>query len=401
MSSHVQKAPQPKLREFAPWPHFGEDERAAVDAVLRSGKVNYWTGTHNRSLEEAFARYTGVAHAVAVANGSLALELALAALDIGPGDEVIVTPRSYFASVSSVVLRGATPVFVDVDPDSQNITPATIEPALSPRTRALLPVHLAGWPCDMPGIMALAEAHGLAVIEDCAQAHGAWIGNRAVGSFGDLAAFSFCQDKIMTTGGEGGILLTDNDALWRRAWSYKDHGKSYDTVHRTDHPPGFRWLHESFGSNWRLTEMQAAIGLCQLAKLDPWIATRRAHSDIYRAAFDGLAALRTPAPDASLRHAYYKFYTFVRPQALKSGWDRDRILAETMAQDVPCFSGSCPEIYRERAIIDAGLSPDKPLKTAQTLGETSLMFVVHPTLSADQVATIADVAASVVRRAQR
>lgn len=387
--------------DASPWPHFDQAQRQVVDDVLRSGKVNYWTGDQNAHFEKEFARAFGTRHAIAVANGSLGLDLALIALGIGPGDEVIVTPRSYFASVSSVLLTGATPVFADVEHDSQNLSVRTIEPLLTDKTRAIMPVHLAGWPCDMASIMDLARSRDLAVIEDCAQAHGATIDGHSVGSFGDISAFSFCQDKIMTTGGEGGMVVTSSDDLWQRAWSYKDHGKSYATVHRKDHPLGFRWLHESVGNNFRLTEMQAAIGRVQIQRLGDWVHKRRALADAYVDRFAELPALRTAQPPANVVHAYYKFYTFVRPDALRENWSRDRIMQEIMSLGVPCYSGSCPEIYREKAITSRGLAPQKSLPVARELGETSLMFLVHPTLSLEQVQTMADIAAAVVQQATR
>jgi dTDP-4-amino-4,6-dideoxygalactose transaminase len=373
------------------WPHFDADERAAVERVLRSGKVNYWTGDEGRRFEQEFAAACGCAHAIALANGTVALELALHVLGIGAGDEVVVTPRSFIASASAVSLVGARPVFADVDPDSQTISTATIAPVLSGRTRAIIPVHLAGWPCAMDEIMELARARGLIVIEDCAQAHGATYRGRTVGSLGDIAAFSFCQDKIITTGGEGGMLVTDDEGLWRRAWAYKDHGKSYQAVYEREHAPGFRWLHESFGTNWRLTEMQAAIGRCQLAKLQHWLARRRRHAAIFDRRLGALAALRVPVPPAHVGHAYYKYYAFVRPERLGRGWDRDRIMNTIVSRGIPCYSGSCSEIYLEQAFAAAALQPPARLPVARALGETSLMFLVHPTLSDDDVAAACDV----------
>jgi len=197
------------------WPYYAPDEVQAVTDVLLSGKVNYWTGQVSRQFEQAYADYLGVKHTIAVANGTLALDLAWVALGIGQGDEVIVTSRTFLASVSSIVLAGAKPVFADVDVDSQNITVDTIKAVLTPKTKAIICVHLAGWPCDMPAIMAFAREHNLYVIEDCAQAHGAQINGQAIGSFGDIAAFSFCQDKIMSTGGEGGLVATNNSDCWQ------------------------------------------------------------------------------------------------------------------------------------------------------------------------------------------
>ena len=365
---------------FAPWPSFTAEEAEAVQRVLLSNKVNYWTGTEGREFEKEFAAYCGVKHAVAVANGTLALELALYALGIGSGDEVITTSRTFIASASCIVMRGATPVLADVDSVSQNITAETIRPCITPRTKAIICVHLAGWPCDMDPILALAKEYGLKVIEDCAQCHGATYNGRPVGSLGDVAAFSFCQDKIMTTGGEGGMLTTNDETVWRKAWEYKDHGKSYDAVYNRQHPPGFRWLHESFGTNWRLTEMQSAIGRIQLRRLPEWLRIRQQHAAILSGCFARIPALRVTMPPENVGHAYYKYYVFVRPEALPRGWDRDRIMNAICAAGIPCYSGSCSEIYREKAFTDAGLGPARQLPVAKDLGETSLMFLVHPTL---------------------
>ena len=385
----------------APWPHFAEDERAAVDAVLASGRVNYWTGTEGRSFEREFAQAVGTRHAIALANGTNALELALKALGIGPGDEVVTTPRTFLATASSIVFTGAVPVFADVDPVSQGITAETIERVLSPRTKAVIPVHLAGWPCDMDPIMELARARRLFVIEDCAQAHGATYKGRPVGSIGHVGAWSFCQDKIMTTGGEGGMLTTDDPELWSRAWSFKDHGKSWEAVYNREHAPGFRWLHESFGTNWRMTEMQAAIGRVQLRKLAGWTAARRRNAAVLDAAFADLEALRLTIPGVTtprlgIGHGYYKYYAFVRPERLKAGWDRDRIMGEVAERGVACLSGSCSEIYLEKAFEGTGFRPAERLPVARELGETSLMFLVHPTLDEAAMMRTAEVARDVI-----
>ncbi len=382
-----------------PWPFFAEDEIAAAEAVLRSGKVNYWTGEEGRAFEREFAAWCGVRHAVAVANGTVALELALHALDVGPGDEVVVPPRTFLATASAVVMRGARPVFADVDPVSGTITAENIEKVLTPDTRAVIPVHLAGWPCDMDPIMELAEARGLKVIEDCAQAHGARYRGRPVGSLGHAAAFSFCQDKIMTTGGEGGMLVTDSVEAWERAWAYKDHGKSYLAVYEREHPPGFRWLHESFGTNWRMTEMQAAIGRLQLRKLPEWSEIRRRNAAILSDGFRRIPALRVEEPADHLQHAWYKYYVYVRPERLKRGWSRDRIMEEINGAGVPCFSGSCSEIYREKAFEKSGLVPQQPLPVARELGKTTLMFLVHPTLEREDMERTRQVVEEVLSRA--
>ncbi|MFA5516837.1 MAG: DegT/DnrJ/EryC1/StrS aminotransferase family protein [Desulfuromonadales bacterium] len=382
---------------FAPWPSFSEDEIAAAVRVLRSGRVNYWTGDEGRKFEEEFARFAGARYGVAVANGTVALELALQALGIGPGDEVITTSRTFIASASAVVMCGARPVLADVDRDSQNITAETIRRRLTAQTRAIIAVHLAGWPCDMDPILDLAREHNLKIIEDCAQAHGATYKGRPVGSLGDAAAFSFCQDKIMTTGGEGGMLTTNDGGLWERAWSFKDHGKSYRAVYHRRHPSGFRWLHESFGTNWRMTEMQAAIGRVSLRRLPAWLTQRRRHAAHLNDYFRRLQALRVVDPPAQVRHAWYKYYAFLRPERLRPGWSRDRIVAAVNAEGVPCFSGSCSEIYLEKAFADRFLQPAARLPVARELGETSLMLQVHPTLSGREMDATCDAIAKVLQ----
>jgi dTDP-4-amino-4,6-dideoxygalactose transaminase len=382
------------------WPAYCDEELAIARDVLASGRVNYWTGEHGSAFEREFADYCGVAHGVATANGSVGLGAALRALGIGPGHEVVVSPRSFFASAAEIVLTGAVPVFADVDPDSQNITADTVRRVLSGKTRAIVCVHLAGWPCDMPALCELGAAHDLAIIEDCAQAHGAAIDGKQVGSWGDIGVFSFCQDKIMTTGGEGGMVVTDSDALWERLWAYKDHGKSFREVNRENPEPGFRWLHESFGTNLRLTELQAALGRFQLRRLDEWVDVRRRNGALLAEAFHEIECIRVPAPPDNVRHSYYKFYAFVRPEKLANGWNRDRIIAEFSGQGIPGLSGSCPEIYLEKAFADSESVPHERLPVARALGETSIMFPVHPTLDQSHMDHLARIAASVLRRAQ-
>jgi dTDP-4-amino-4,6-dideoxygalactose transaminase len=381
---------------FSPWPSFTQEEADAVSRVLLSNKVNYWTGNECREFEKEFAIWCGAEHAVALANGTLALDLALKVLGIGPGDEVVVTPRTFLASVSCVVTAGATPVFAEVDANSQNITAESIRAVLTPRTKAVICVHLAGWPCDMDPIMALAVEKRLYVIEDCAQAHGASYKGRPVGSIGHLGAWSFCQDKIMTTGGEGGMLTTNRRDWWEQAWAYKDHGKSWSAVYERQHPPGFRWLHESFGTNWRMMEMPAAIGRIQLRRMVEWHARRKANAERLAAVFSTLPALRMPLPPLDVEHAWYKFYAFVRPEALVPGWSRDRIMAEVNAAGVPCLSGSCSEVYLEKAFDNTGWRPKERLPVARELGETSLMFLVHPTLTDEEIEKTCRVVTSVM-----
>jgi len=370
---------------FSPWPDYHEDEKNAVLEVLNSNQVNYWTGQQGRKFEQEFAQYTQCKHAIAVANGSVALDLAWQALALEKGSEVIVTSRTFLASVSSIVLAGLTPVFADVDRDTQNISIQTIREKITDKTSAILCVHLAGWPCEMDAINLLAKEHNLRVVEDCAQAHGAKYKGRSVGSFGDIAAWSFCQDKIMTTVGEGGMVTTNDKELWHCMWSFKDHGKSWQAIYEKSHPPGFRWLHESFGTNLRMTEMQATVGRIQLTKMPLWHEKRNEYAQQILSTARQFTSLRVPPIPTDIDHAFYKCYVFVEPQHLKEGWDRDRIMAEMNTQGVPCFSGSCSEVYLEKAFDNTEYRPKKRLPVAQELAETSLMFLVHPTLNVDEI----------------
>lgn len=383
---------------FAPWPYFGEDEIQAAVEVLHSGRVNYWTGNQCRQFEQEYAEFTGTQYAIALANGTVALEAALHGLGIGAGDEVIVPARTFIASASCAAVRGARPIVADVDPDSQTLTAETIRAVLSPRSKAIVAVHLAGWPCDMDQICELARSKGIYVIEDCAQAHGATYKGRPVGGLSDVGTFSFCQDKILTTAGEGGMLVTNNREVWRRAWEVKDHGKNFAKLEGRPSGPSFAWVHDSFGTNWRMTEVQAAIGRVALRKLPEWVEQRRGFAALLQQRLSNIPALRLTAPSEQFGHSYYKYYAFVRPEKLAREWSRERILDSIRAEGIPCYSGVCSEIYREEA-FPIEWRPEFRLPNAMALGETSLMFVVHPTLTARDVEETAIAITKVMERA--
>ncbi len=385
--------------KYSPWPSYTDEEANAVRAVLLSNQVNYWTGTECREFEKEFAEFANCKYAVALTNGTVALDVAFKVLEIGLDDEVIVTSRTFLASVSSIVNAGAKPVFADVDVGSQNISPDTIATMITAKTKAIVCVHLAGWPCEMDGIMALADKYKLYVIEDCAQAHGARYKGQSVGSIGHIGAWSFCQDKIMTTGGEGGMVTTNDKSLWSKMWSYKDHGKSWEAVYVRKHPPGFRWLHDSFGTNWRMMEMQAVLGRIQLKRMPEWTTKRQANANRIWEVARQIPSLRIPEVPAYFEHAAYKCYVFIRPEKLKVGWDRDRIMSEIMMQGVPCYSGSCSEVYLEKAFDNTGWQPEQRLPVAKELGETSLMFLVHPTLTESEIQKTCEVLNKVMTQA--
>ncbi|MEZ8513671.1 DegT/DnrJ/EryC1/StrS family aminotransferase [Vibrio splendidus] len=385
---------------FSPWPSFTQEEADAVSKVVLSNKVNYWTGQEGREFEKEFAAWVGCEYAVALGNGTLALDVALKAFGVGQGDEVITTSRTFLASASSIVTAGATPVFADVDLNSQNITTESIQAVLTPKTKVVIVVHLAGMPAEMDAIMALSEQHGFKVIEDCAQAHGAKYKGRSVGTIGHIGAWSFCQDKIMTTGGEGGMVTTNDKDLWSFMWSYKDHGKSFDAIFNREHPPGFRWLHESFGTNWRMTEMQAVIGRIQIQRMTEWAQKRQENAAVIEAAIAGLPIVRSVDIPEYIEHAEYKHYMFVRPEHLKSGWTRDKIVDAIVEKGVPVYQGSCSEVYLEKAFDGTSFRPETRLKNAVELGETSLMFLVHPTLTQSEIEKTAEVLRTVLLEAQ-
>ena len=386
---------------FSSWPCFTEQESEAVSCTLLSNKVNYWTGTECREFEKEFAAWTDCEYAVALSNGTLALDVALKAMNIGQGDDVIVTSRTFLASASCIVTAGANPIFADVDLNSQNITAATIKAVLTPKTKAIIVVHLAGMPAEMDDIMALAKAHDVYVIEDCAQAHGAKYKGRSVGSIGHVGAWSFCQDKIMTTGGEGGMVTTNDKVLWNAMWSYKDHGKSYDVIYHQQHAPGFRWLHDSFGTNWRMLEMQAVIGRIQLTRMVDWTAKRQANGNMIDEAVMDLAITRCIEVPDYIEHAEYKHYIFIRSEYLKQGWSRDKIVEVINELGVPVYQGSCSEIYLEKAFENTPWRPKERLKNAVELGETSLMFLVHPTLTQDEIIKTCTVIRDVLQQASK
>ncbi len=383
---------------FSPWPSFTDEEADAVRDVILSNKVNYWTGSECREFEKEFAHWVGVEYAVALANGTVALDVALKALNIQVGDEVVVTSRSFFASVACIVNAGAIPVFADVDVESQNITAENIQRVLTPQTKAIICVHLAGWPCDMDPIMALATEYNLVVIEDCAQAHGAQYKGRAVGSIGHIGAWSFCQDKIMTTGGEGGMVTTQDPSLHAAMWAYKDHGKNLQKIGQK-RPPGFAWLHDSFGTNWRMLEVQAAIGRLQLKKMKSWHAKRLENANRIWSAASVLTGLRVPCLPHHIVHAAYKCYVFVQPEQLTQ--TRDEIIELINQQEVPCYSGSCSEMYLEKAFDNTPWRPSERLPNARLLGETSLMFLIHPTLTNDEITKTIQVLDETIRQCQK
>ena len=390
---------------FTGWPLYSEEEGNIVKEVLLQNDVNYRTGSRGHAFEKEFADWIGSSHAVSVANGTVALDLAMVALNIGLGDEVIVSPRTFIASASTIVTAGATPIFAEVDLNSQNITAESIKKVITSRTKAIICVHHAGWPCDMDSIMKLAEVNYLKVVEDCAQAHGARYKGRSVGSIGHVGAWSFCQDKIMTIGGEGGMVTTNSEDLWKKMWAYRDHGKKFEPdfnlKSQVQNNSSFHWPHESFGTNWRLTEMQSALGRYQIKQMPEWSRIRRANFHRISETCEIYPSIRVPEVPDNIEHACYKNFVFLRPEKLKQGWNRNRIVDEINELNVPCYIGGCPEVYREPAFKGTlfELKEYEHFPIAKNLGETSLMFLVHPTLTDLEIEKTCNVIKQVMEKA--
>ncbi len=387
------------------WPFFDKKQIKEVTNVLESGRINYLTGNQGELFEKKFSDLIKVKYSIAMSNGSVALSACYASLGIGIGDEVITTSRTFIATSSTIVLCGATPIFADVDPESGCITSETIEPLINNRTKAIAVVHFAGWPADMESICRLAKKHNIYVIEDCAQAHGAEIlvdeRYRSVGTFGDVSAWSFCQDKIISTGGEGGMITTNNPEIKKFIWSFKDHGKNFDLYKSPNSNFTFKWVHENFGNNFRMTEMQSVIGIKQLELLNNWTKIRTNNARIIREKLEDLNAISIPIPSKKYKHAWYKFYCYIEKDAFKEGWSRDRIIQEIRGNDYPAFSGGCSEIYLEKCFQNSGIFPKERLKVARNLGESSLMFLVHPTINESQMYTYAEVVKEIIKQSLR
>ena len=388
--------------KIAPWPYYSPTEIEAAKNVLKSGKVNYWTGNVTKNFENNFSKWCNTNYGIALANGSLALTSAYLSIGLKRGDEFITTPRSFIATTSSAALFGAIPKFADVDKDSGCITAKTIEPLITKKTKAISIVHLGGWPADMKAICELASANKIPVIEDCAQAHGAKINSGSklqnVGSFGDVAAWSFCQDKIISTGGEGGMVTTNNKEIWLKIWSLKDHGKDYELVHTQNQNSGFRWLHENFGTNLRLTEFQSALGDIQLSYINSNWGKRNKNALYLAKNLSKFNSLRIPLPSSELRHAWYRFYVYLKPKYISENWSRDRIINEINNLGYPAFSGSCGEIYNENCLKDF---KNGNLKNAKELSDTSLAFLIHPNITKIQIQNYSQAICKVISLATR
>ena len=370
---------------------YTKEQIQSVSNILRKNKTNYWTGNECKLFEEEFSKYIGNKYSIAVSNGSVALELSLKALNLKKGDKVIVSPRSFIISASCVLNMGLKPIFADVDING-NLDIDGISKSYNKNVKAIIVVHLNGLSCDLDPILKFTKKNKIYLIEDCSQAHGAVYKGKFVGSFGDVATWSFCQDKIISTGGEGGMISTNDKKIWEQIWSYKDHGKNYQSVFFKKHKEGFRWLHDGLGSNYRMTEMQATLGRHQLKQLDNQIKKRNKIANLYienlkefmhkKHVLKKLDFKCSTCPSKKIenekcnlcRHAFYRLNLFINPKIV----NQIKLITELDKNNVTARVGSCPEIYREQIFKKLKIYPKKRLINAKLLGEISLQFGINP-----------------------
>lgn len=393
--------------DFPGWPQFSEESIKAAVEPLKTGGVNYWTGTTGREFEKKFAEWNGSGFAVSTMNGTSALHTALAGLGIGPGDEVIVPSYTFIASSFCVLQAGAIPVFADVDKKTHCISPASIREKITERTRAVIPVHLYGNVCDMDEIMNIAKENNLFVVEDCAQVHGGLYRGKKAGTFGDAGAFSFCQSKSFTTGGEGGMVVTDNEDLMWQCRSFRDHG--YDVRKRMsmlELEGKLPYIHMMVGYNYRMTEMQSAIGIKELERFDSWNLPRRQRngSILIEELKDSPLIMQLPIHNQDEKTNGF----FVFPIVLdidKMSCDIEQFRSALEAEKVPVFRCFWPQSYKEQAYREhKGFGKaDFPFKSteytnpdsvkysenfcpnAAYLEERTFITMVHPTLEEEHM----------------
>lgn len=344
-------------------PFIGEEEKRAVMEVLDSGMLAQ--GPRTAAFEEAFAKVVGTKHAIATSSGTTALHLALLGHGVGPGDEVITTAFTFIASVNSILYTGATPIFADIEEATFNIDPDAIEKAITPRTKAIMPVHLYGRPCNMARIMEIAKKHGLAVIEDSAQAIGATLDGRAAGSFGTGAFSLYATKNVMS--GEGGMITTNDDGVAERCKILRTHGSKR------------RYYHDVLGFNFRMTDINAAIGMVQLGRLSDITAKRRANAEALTA---GIKRVKTPAPFSG--HAWHQ-YT-VRLEG-SSASDRDAAVDKLTKAGVGCGVFYPIPAHKQEHLKDVK-SAHVSLPVAERLSAEVFSLPVHPGLSSSDVDTI-------------
>lgn len=364
--------------KFTTWPNYSNYEANLVKKIIQSNKVNYWSGKTCKIFEEKFSKFHSLKYAVSVMNGSVALEVALKSIGLKKKDEVIVTSKSFIISASAVLNLGATPVFSDIQSESGNIDPEHIQKLITKKTKAIIVVHLAGWPCEMGKILNLSKKFKIKIIEDCSQAHGAKLDKKYVGSFGDLSIWSFCNDKIMTTGGEGGMIATNNKEYYKKANSYKDHGKNFEKIKNNKKKIGFQYVHDDLGTNYRMTSMQGALGIYQLGKLDNWVSKRFNFYKYMLSKLVNIDGIKLPNIPKNITHATYRMYIQLDFSKLKKNINIRQVIKMIRDEGTPCSTGACSEIYNELVFKKYFKGSFKRFKNAKLSDETSIAFFVNP-----------------------
>ena len=369
---------------------YSSKQLSKVVSVLKRNKTNYWTGSECKKFEKEFSDFHNINYSIAVSNGSVALEIALKSLNLKNNDSVIVSPRSFIISASCTLNLGLNPIFADIDQNG-NLDIDSIKKVYNSSVKAIILVHLNGLPCDMDPIMNFVKKQNIILIEDCSQAHGAIYKNKMIGSFGNISTWSFCQDKIISTGGEGGMISTNSKNLYLKMWSLKDHGKNFNKVFKKKYKQGFKWLHDDLGSNYRMTEIQAAIGREQLKSLKKQIKKRNFIANLYLNSLKdyyrkfnliiepNFKCKTCPIKNKKkmcnqCKHSFYRLNFFLNINKIK----RDQLICQLNNQKINCGVGSCPEIYREKVFKKYNHAPKNRLQNAKFLGEKSITFPINP-----------------------
>ncbi len=364
------------------WPNFDKNLISKVNSIISSGKINYTEGSYGIKFEKEFSKFVGNKYSVAICNGTAALEVAIKSLRLPKNSEILVPARSFFSSASCIVNTGYVPVFVDVDLSTQNISIDDIKKKITKKTKAIICVHLAGLPCDMYGIKKIINKKKISIIEDCSQAHGASIDNKQVGSFGDISTWSFCNDKIISTLGEGGMISTNKKKLYLFCKRIINHGTNLKDNKKTEK---FIYNKDYFGTNLRITEIQSCAGLEQLKKLKKIQKKRENISKSYHKILSRYKSyFNCYYPSKKIKSAWYRLYFFLRTDLKKYQKLRFKIIQDLRKNNLKCFTGSCPEIYLEKAFKKLNNSKIIRLKNCKTLGETSIALEINHTLKYSQ-----------------
>ena len=364
------------------WPNFSKNLISKVSEILDSGKINYTDGPYGVKFEKKFSKFVGNKYSIAICNGTAALEVAIKSLRLPKNSEILVSARSFFSSASCIVNTGYIPVFADVNLLTQNISLDDIKKKITKRTKAIICVHLGGLPCDMYGIKKLASKKKIQIIEDCSQAHGASIDNKQAGSFGDISTWSFCNDKIISTLGEGGMISTDKKKIYEFCKRQINHGTNFKNNKKTEK---FIYNKDYFGTNLRLTEIQSYAGLEQLKNINK---VQKKRANISKKYLNLISKYKNYLdcyyPPKKIKSAWYRLYFFIKTDIKNYQKLRLKIIKDLRNNDLKCFTGSCPEIYLEKAFKKLNKTKPIRLKNCKILGETSIALDINHTLEHSQ-----------------